>query len=59
MRRRSSAYRTLTASWRIQGFNVGDFPDAWRMAMADVIYLVVGVGVLLIFAGYALLLRRA
>ncbi len=27
--------------------------------MADVIYLVVGVGVLLAFAGYALLLRRA
>jgi len=27
--------------------------------MADVIYLVVGVGVFLVFAGYAYLLRRA
>jgi len=32
---------------------------AGRKLMADVIYLVVGVGVFLAFAGYAWLLRRA
>ncbi len=34
-------------------------PDGRRRAMADVIYLVAGVVVFLVFAGYALLLRRA
>ena len=34
-------------------------PGGRRRAMADVIYLVAGVAVFLVFAGYALLLRRA
>ncbi|HEY5411328.1 MAG TPA: hypothetical protein VIJ94_11445 [Caulobacteraceae bacterium] len=37
----------------------GIHPGDRRRAMADLIYLVVGIAVLLIFAGYALLLRRA
>jgi hypothetical protein len=33
--------------------------QSWETAMADVLYLAAGVGVLVLFAGYAVLLRRA